>query len=132
MAGVALCLLPLAVFRIVWRFAASAPQALLQKPVERVLAKTVHLLLLLAMVGMLASGVLMQWFGGRPIGVFDLLRIASPLAEAELWHDRMEQLHGVVAWSLMALIGVHLLGVLKHSVQQGRTFWGRMLGREKI
>jgi len=123
------CLLPLAVFRIVWRFAVTSPRALPQQAVERVLARTVHILLLVAMVAMLASGVLMQWFGGRPIGVFDLLRIASPLAESELWHERMEQLHGIVAWCLIGLIAVHLAGAIRHSITDGRRFWARMLGR---
>lgn len=120
---------PVVAFRIVWRFAATPPATLAHARIERVLARTVHLSMMVAVVAMLASGVLMQWFGGRAIGVFDLLRIASPLAPSEPWHDRMEQLHGIVAWCLIGLTGVHLAGALKHSVTLGRTFWGRMLGK---
>lgn len=122
-------LLPLAAFRVVWRFVSSAPQALVQAPFERALATTVHMALMAAMLTMLASGVLMQWFGGRPIGVFDLLRIASPLTQSELWHERMERIHNSAAWLLIGLIAIHVLGALKHTVTMGRAFWRRMLGQ---
>ncbi|WP_426194628.1 cytochrome b [Massilia sp. DWR3-1-1] len=116
---------PLVAFRLIWRWRVAAPPAL---AAGGQLARAVHGLLLVALVAMLASGVLMQWFGGRPIGVFDLLRIASPVPASEVWHERMEQAHGVLAWCLMGLIGVHLAAVLMHSVRHGRAFWSRMVG----
>ena len=119
--------LPLVAFRIVWRQAAGAPLASAHARGERMLARVVHLAMMVLLVTMLTSGVLMQWFGKRAIGVFDLLRIASPLSESEVWHDRMTQLHGVAAWCLIGLIMLHVLGALKHGMQEGRAFWGRML-----
>lgn len=121
-------LLPLAAFRIVWRFGATAPRALAQAPFERLLARGVHLALLVALVSMLGSGVLMQWFGNRPIGVFEVVRIASPLTASDIWHERMQQVHQTAAWVLIGLIAVHVLGALKHTLTIGRVFWGRMAG----
>lgn len=121
-------LLPLVAFRLCWRLATPAPLPLAQAPALRLLARAVHLLLLLLVVAQLASGVLMQWFDGRPIGVFRLLRIASPLQASELWHDRMELLHGVLAWTLLATLAVHLLAVLVHGLRDagaGRRMAGR-------
>ena len=121
--------LPLVAFRIVWRLATDSPQPLAQAPAPRLLARGVHGLMMVAVLTMLTSGVLMQWFAGRPIGLYGLLRIASPLAESDLWNERMQQVHGIAAWCLIGLIAVHLLGAIRHSVTRGRTFWTRMLGR---
>ncbi|WP_426114239.1 cytochrome b [Massilia sp. PWRC2] len=116
-------LLPLVALRIGWRLLSRTPTPLMA------LARTAHLLLMVTLAAMLVSGVLMQWFGGRPIGVFDLIRFASPLAASPLWQERMEQLHGVLAWCLIGLIALHVLGLLVHSATVGRAFWARMAGR---
>lgn len=122
--------LPLLAFGLAWRCAAGAPRALAQAPALRLLARVVHMTMMLAVLTMLASGVLMQWFAGRAIGVFDLLRIASPLTESDLWHERMQQVHGIAAWALIALITVHVIGVIKHTVFD-RNALRRMLGKPR-
>lgn len=122
--------LPLLAFRLLWRVSGGAPRALAQAPALRLLARVVHMAMMVALLTMLASGVLMQWFAGRAIGVFDLLRIASPLVESDLWHERMQQVHGVAAWALIALTAVHVIGVIKHTVFD-RNALRRMLGRPR-
>ena len=124
-------LIPLLVWRLLWRLRASALRPLAQAPLLGVLARLVHALLLLGLATMLVSGVLAQWFDGRPIGVFDLIRIPSPLNASDLWHERMAQVHGIAAWVVMGLVGVHLLGVIKHSLIDGGALWGRMVGRAR-
>lgn len=114
-------LLPLVAFRLGWRLTTRAPA-------RPALAHAMHRLMMATLVAMLASGVLMQWFDGRPIGLFDLLRIASPLTPSALWHERMALLHGVLAWSLVGLIVVHLLGMLKDRLAGGGAAWSRMAG----
>ena len=122
--------LPLLAFRLLWRVSGGAPRALAQAPALRLLARVVHVAMMVALLTMLASGVLMQWFAGRAIGVFDLLRIASPLTESDLWHERMQQVHGIAAWALIALTTVHVIGVIKHTVFD-RNALRRMLGRPR-
>ncbi|MFL6710173.1 MAG: cytochrome b [Massilia sp.] len=124
-------LLPLLLWRLVWRMRPSALRPLAQARALGALARLVHGLLLLGLVGMLVTGVLTQWFGGRPIGVFELVRFTSPLAPSELWQERMEQLHGIIAWTMIGLVALHLLGVIKHSLIDGGALWGRMAGRAR-
>ena len=90
------------------------------------------LLLLTAIVVMVISGPLIQWTGGRPFGIFDWLAIPSPLAKSELWHERLEVLHGWAAWTLIYLIGLHLLGVIKHQFIDRDGILARMTGRGSI
>lgn len=116
-------LLPLVALRMLWRVTT-------HKPAAPALARAVQLLMIVTLAAMLASGVLMQWFDGRPIGLFELLRIASPLTPSALWHERMAGLHEALGWTLMALIVVHLLGVLKDRLVDGGAAWSRMAGRQ--
>ena len=124
-------LLPLLLWRLLWRLQHSVLRPLAQARWLGGLARLVHLLLLLALAAMLVTGVLTQWFGGRPIGVFDLVRLASPLAPSELWQDRTAQAHAIAAWVMMGLLGLHVLGVIKHSLIDGGALWGRMVGRAR-
>jgi cytochrome b561 len=116
-------------FRVWWRMRATSPLALPQKPALRVLSKVVHAVLLIGIVVMVVSGPLIQWMGGRPFGIFDLVSIPSPFAKSELWHDRMEVLHGWTAWVLIYAIGLHLLAVIKHQFIDRDNILARMTGR---
>ena len=118
-------------FRVYWRLRATSPLALPQKPALQLLSKWVHGLILLAIVVMAISGPLIQWSGGRPFGVFDLLRIPSPFPKFEAWHDTLEDIHGFTANALIGLIGLHLLGVLKHQFIDRDNILARMTGRGK-
>ena len=121
--------IPFLLFRVGWRLCASSPLAVPQSRALQRASHAVHALLLLAIVVMLVSGPLIQWFGGRPFGIFDLLKFASPIAKSELWHDRLEVLHGWTAWVIIGLVGLHLLGVLKHQFIDRDNLLARMTGR---
>jgi cytochrome b561 len=121
--------LPFLLFRVWWRMRSTSPLDVPQPPALRRLSHAVHVLLLIAIVVMLVSGPLIQWSGGRPFGVFDLLAIPSPLPKSELWHDRLEVLHGWTAWVIIALTGLHLLGVIKHQFIDRDKLLSRMTGR---
>ena len=64
-------------FRVFWRMRSRSPLALPQAPALQRLSRIVHTLLLVAIVVMVVSGPLIQWFGGRPFGIFDLLHISE-------------------------------------------------------
>ncbi len=116
-------------FRVFWRMRSTSPLALPQKPAMQAFSRLVHVLMLAAIVVMVVSGPLIQWTGGRPFGIFDLLQIPSPLAKSEIWHERLEVLHGWTAWVLIYLIGFHLLGVIKHQFIDRDNILARMTGR---
>jgi cytochrome b561 len=118
-------------FRVFWRMRSSSPQAVPQAPALRRIAHIVHTLLLVAIVVMVVSGPLIQWLGGRPFGIFDWVKFASPLAKSEVWHDRMEVLHGWTAWVIIYLVGLHLLGVIKHQFIDRDNILARMTGRRQ-
>lgn len=116
-------------FRVVWRLRSTSPLALPQKPALQTLSKVVHTVLLAGIVAMVVSGPLIQWLGGRPFGIFDLVKFPSPLAKSEIWHDRIEVLHGWTAWVLIYAIGLHLLAVIKHQFIDRDNILARMTGR---
>lgn len=116
-------------FRVWWRVRATSPLALPQKPALQMLSKVGHAVLLIGIVVMVVSGPLIQWLGGRPFGIFDLVSFPSPFAKSELWHDRMEVLHGWTAWVLIYAIGLHLLAVIKHQFIDRDNIVARMTGR---
>ncbi|MBW8901931.1 MAG: cytochrome b/b6 domain-containing protein, partial [Massilia sp.] len=49
----------------------------------------------------------------------------------EGWHDTLEDIHGFTANVLIGLIGLHLLGVLKHQFIDRDNILARMTGRGK-
>jgi cytochrome b561 len=121
--------IPFLVFRVWWRARSASPLPLQQPPALRHLSRVVHALLLAGIVVMIVSGPLIQWLGGRPFGIFDLVKFASPLPKSEIWHDRIEVLHGWTAWVLLGLICLHLLGVIKHQFIKRDNIIARMTGR---
>ena len=121
----------LLLFRVFWSMRSSAPPALPQKPVLQLLAKTVHRLLLLGIVILVLTGPLSMWSGGRSFGIFDLLQIPSPFPPFKSYKDLLEQIHSVVAYAMMGLIGLHLLGVLKHQFIDRDNILSRKTGRSR-
>lgn len=116
-------------FRVAWRMRSTSPLALPQKPALQTLSKVVHTVLLAGIVVMVVSGPLIQWLGGRPFGIFDLVKFPSPFAKSAIWHDRIEVLHGWTAWVLIYAIGLHLLAVIKHQFIDRDNILARMTGR---
>jgi cytochrome b561 len=121
--------MPFLLFRVFWPVHSTSPQPMPQAPALQLLAGLVHTLLLIAIVVMLVSGPLIQWFDGRPFGILDMVMFPSPLAKSELWHDRMEELHELAAWTIIYLFALHLLGVIKHQFLDHVNILGRMTGR---
>ena len=116
-------------FRVVWRVASTSPRPHPQTPALQLLARLVHALLLTGIAVMIVTGPLIQWSGGRPFGVFDLLQIPSPFPKFDSWKDPLEQIHGFTADALMYLIGLHVLAVIKHQFIDRDNLLARMTGR---
>jgi cytochrome b561 len=115
-------------FRVYWRLRSASPLPLPQKPALQRLSSVVHRLLMLGMVIMVVTGPLSIWSIGRPFGVFDLLQIPSPFPTFKSWHEPLENIHGTVAYAMLALIGLHLAGVIKHHFIDRDTILSRMTG----
>lgn len=59
-------------------------------------------------------GVGIKWLGGDELSFFGIVQIASSFAENRDLSNRLENLHSLVAWSLMALVTGHALAALFH------------------
>jgi cytochrome b561 len=121
--------IPFLLFRVFWRVR-SGPLAPLPQPgIMQLLAKLVHVALLLCIVVLVMSGPLSIWATGRAFGIYGLLQIPSPFPPFKSWHEPLEELHGYAADGVLWLVIVHLAGVLKHQFFDRDGTLGRMTGR---
>ena len=125
---IGLLILSLVLVRIAWRVRVGLPEwpAGLTSRHTRVL-RTLEGLLYLLMVGMPLSGLTMNMAAGWTIPLFGLLEIPSLLPESEIWHERLEIVHGVGAKTFLAAILVHLAIVLYYDRRLSKGFLTRML-----
>lgn len=116
----------LIVARIAWRMKNGWPEPVGNYPRhERILAKTVHYVLLIGTLLMPLSGFLMSALGGTGVAVFGVELVARNPDPANpgrvLAHNAdaaafFRGVHGVVAFALIIAIALHIAGSLKHHV----------------
>jgi cytochrome b561 len=126
------------VARIIWRIRNGWPVPLHPvRAVEHMLARTVHWVLLIGTLLMPVSGFLMSSFGGTGVAVFGLEivpRNPDPEDPAKALPHNAElasffrSIHGIVAWTLVVAIVLHIAGALKHHLVDGKGTLRRMLG----
>ena len=114
--------------RVMAHYAQPQPAPLPQPPALRLLANATHHLLLLAIIVQIISGPLAVWSGGRAINVFSLFSLPSLFPQrSESVHEFAELMHAIGRWALIGLIGLHVLGVLKHVLIDRDNTLRRML-----
>ncbi len=135
--SIGLLVLLLSVGRLLWRVQ-NPPPALLDnmQSWERILSQTVHVLFYVVMVGTPLLGWMMVSASPTGIptlffGLFHWPHIA-PLAAATLsakneMYEALEGAHGVAAWMILGLLGLHLGGALKHQFIDKEHYLVRML-----
>jgi cytochrome b561 len=116
-------------WRVFWRMRTTSPLALPQKPPLQLFSKLVHWLLLAAITVLAVTGPLSIWATGRPLPIFDLAHIPSPFPPFKALHGPLEEIHGFTADAMIWLIGLHLLGVIKHQFIDRDGILARMTGR---
>ncbi len=120
-------LLFLVAWRVIWRLRQGFPAPMPGVAAWQVAAsRIVHWGLLAALVIMPLSGVLMSLLAGRPIDIYGLFLI-PPLAEIEGAGKLARAIHGYAAWTLVALITLHVAAALKHLVIDKDGTFARML-----
>jgi cytochrome b561 len=114
------CILLLSVVRIVWRITHRGPPLLPMARWEAILAHAAHRLIYLATLAVPLAGYLMEsaWSGGQPIDIFGLFHFpALPFAQDKhLAEEVFGAAHEVLAYSLLALLALHVAGALKHQL----------------
>lgn len=109
--------LGLVILRIIWRFVRPPPAPLASHAHwEKILSKTVHLLLYLAMIGMPISGWIMTSAAEYPVNFFGLFDIPMIAPKDEGIAGLAGEIHAYFAFMLYAAIGLHFLGAAKHHI----------------
>lgn len=120
--------LGLVVLRILWRLAARYPApAESLTAFERAVSRAVHFGLYLWMAAMPLSGWLMSSSAERPVSFFGLYTFPDLVGKDEGRAEALGDVHEVLAWSLMALVALHVAGALKHHFIDKDTVLRRML-----
>ncbi len=104
--------------RFIWNQSNNKPQAL-AKGVQHGIARLVHFVLYLLVILLGISGYLISTAESAPISVFDWFEIPALIEPFEGQADLAGEIHEWLAYSLMALVGLHALAALKHH------FWDR-------
>jgi cytochrome b561 len=138
-------LLAVILVRLAWRFHNGWPQPVGNySRLERVLAKTVHWTLVIALVVMPVTGLVSGYAGGYDITVFgwqilpdnpnhaivaaDAIHKLRVTPRSEALHDFLQVVHIIVSRILAAAILLHVAGALKHHTVDKDGTLRRMLG----
>jgi cytochrome b561 len=118
-----LTVLLLTVVRLIWRLTHAQPALPPGMPaIERRAAHVVHVLFYVLMFLLPLSGWVMESLGSRPIPFWGLswphfpaLATLTAGADPRMLKETIEGIHGSpLAWSMVALIVLHVAGALKH------------------
>lgn len=115
-------------WRVYWRARSTSPVALQRAPALQLFSKVVHVLLLADIVVLAITGPLSIWVTGRAIPVMGWFAVPSPVPVFRELHEPLEDIHAFAADSMLYLIGLHLLGVIKHQFIDRDHILRRMAG----
>lgn len=118
--------LGLASLRVVWRALAPPPAA--QGPAwQRHAAGGMHLVLIGLLLALPATGLADRWARGRAVSVFGGIALPAPFTVpgGRAWGEA----HEVLAYVLLAAIGLHVAAALWHEFVLQDGLLSRMLGR---
>lgn len=68
------------------------------------------------MIAVVASGFLMFWLAEKPVEIFGMISIPSPLGANAFMADIMEEIHELLANTIFFLVILHVAGALKHLI----------------
>lgn len=103
-------------WRIAWRIREGFPAPLPGTPrVEHLLARSVHVLLLLLLAALVVTGPLYLFTENEAIDVFGWFSVGIPLSSLAFAHEPAESIHKLIAvWLLPILVLGHFLGAIWH------------------
>ena len=93
---------------------------------ERIAAKLAHVILYLSLFLMPVSGWVMSSAGGFPIAFFGI-PVPHVMEKSEEIFKLSRQVHEFSSYALIAVIGIHVLGALKHHFVDRDTTLRRMI-----
>ncbi|EWH10298.1 cytochrome B561 [Catenovulum agarivorans DS-2] len=94
---------------------------------EQVAASITHKLMYILLLSIMLSGYLISTASGKPIMWFDWLPIPATIAYADTQADLAGDFHQYAAYTLIALVIVHIAGAVKHQVIDKNSIFKRMI-----
>lgn len=102
------------VWRLIWRLFFGDKQPVPLPRVQHILAKAVHGMLYVLLIGQVAIGYLIGWASGQPITLVGAPAIPAVIIVSRETGHLLEELHGDIAWILIAVAGLHAAAALLH------------------
>lgn len=128
--SVGILVLMLGVLRVVWRSGNRQPAALASLPPwQHKTARLLHYVLLALILLLPLSGWMMSSAAGRPVSFFGQFTLPSLLSENKSLADSLRDVHEALAWTLVAVLTVHVAAALQHHFRAHDDTLRRMLGR---
>lgn len=115
--------------RLAWRFSHPVPPMPAQMAgLEKALAKSVHVIFYVLLIGLPMGAWFANSMAGRDIDMFGLFTIPPlPVGANEGLAGSIFDLHATAGEIMIYLIGLHILGALKHTFVDKRGGLARML-----
>jgi cytochrome b561 len=115
--------------RVLWRsLAEPTPQALPASPWAHRLAHVIHGVLYLSMASLPLTGWWYNSAAGFPLQVFGLFNLPHLVAADPVMKSIAHNAHVINGWVLLACVGLHVAGALKHHFVDRDVTLVRMLG----
>lgn len=126
--SIGITVLGLAVLRLLWKISNPHPHSLpTHQKWEKFLAALVHVFLYFAIIGMPLSGWIMSSAKGFPVSVFGWFTLPDLVGQSEQISKLANQFHELTAYALIAAIGLHFAGAMKHHVIDKDSTLRRMI-----
>lgn len=107
----------LVVLRVFWRATHRAPPLPMGMPKWQIaVSHVVHFLLYVLMIAAPVSGYFYSSAAGIQVVYFGLVPLPTLIDKDPALRDVLKQVHVTLDWTLLVMIGLHLLGVVKHVV----------------
>ena len=118
----------IAIVRLAWRLAGPVPRPPEAMPQwQRRLAGTSHATLYTLLIVMPLTGWVMSSALNLPVVYLGLIHIPSPFGVDRALGEAMLVVHRTLAWTLLALVGIHVLAALYHHIVLRDDVLRRML-----
>ncbi|MEJ6475478.1 cytochrome b [Pseudoalteromonas piscicida] len=108
----------LILIRMVWKVlnpsVKPVSEATKLEQIQNLVARVVHVILYLGLLTLFATGYLISTSDGRAIEVFNWFSVASMGELFDNQSDLAGTVHLYVAWGLISVVTLHILGALKH------------------
>lgn len=113
--SVGITILGLAVIRLAWRVANPVPELPpTMRPYERFLAHVTHGAMYLLLFALPLTGWMMSSARNFPVSWFNLVQLPDLVAPDEALYETLNQTHEILAWTLAAVVVLHVAAALKH------------------